>query len=260
MSSLHDNPTATGPYDDDDGAQEPSSARLPVTIGALVGICVLAAALIALFATKTTPHLQPGKPVPGEEKTFDMLNAVPQHGFALGNAHAPVTLVEYAGLRCLGCAEFANDTLPELVSRYVDSGELRLVFRPLDANGADSLRAAQAAAALAQQNLLWQFVGLVYHNQPTENSEEFVDETYVAALIEAIPGSHLADALATRDTTKVSAEIARFAAESRSRHLTAEPSFLLSRTGHPGHSFKPSSIVDSNTFADTIESLLPHHH
>lgn len=40
--------------------------------------------------------------------------------FALGRADAPVVMVEYADYTCPFCAKFANDTLPELVRRYVD--------------------------------------------------------------------------------------------------------------------------------------------
>jgi protein-disulfide isomerase len=246
---------ADGDDDEHDEAQEQSSARLHLTVLALAGIAVLAAALVAAFATKSTPQLTPGKAVPGETKTFALLTGVPQHGFALGDTHAPVTLIEYADLRCGACAEFSNDVLPDLVRGYVDSGELRIVFRPLDVNGQDSVAAARVAAALAQQNVLWQFAGLVYHNQ---QSGAFVTETYIAAVIETIAGADLAEALTAREKTKVAAEIARFAAQARRLHLRAEPSFLLSRTGSRGRAFKPSSIVDSGSFGEEIESLLPH--
>lgn len=52
----------------------------------------------------------------------------------LGNADAPVTIIEYASLTCPHCAAFATQTLPQVKTTYIDQGLARLVFRdfPLD--------------------------------------------------------------------------------------------------------------------------------
>jgi protein-disulfide isomerase len=47
----------------------------------------------------------------------------------LGSPDAKVTLIEYASMTCPHCATFHNDVLPVLKSRYVDSGQMRVVFR-----------------------------------------------------------------------------------------------------------------------------------
>ena len=62
----------------------------------------------------------------------------------LGNPDAPITIVEYASLTCPHCAHFANDVLPELKKKWIDSGKAKLVLRdyPLDE---PALRAAMIA-------------------------------------------------------------------------------------------------------------------
>jgi protein-disulfide isomerase len=62
----------------------------------------------------------------------------------LGNPDAPITIVEYASLTCPHCAHFANDVLPELKKKWIDSGKVKLVLRdyPLDE---PALRAAMIA-------------------------------------------------------------------------------------------------------------------
>lgn len=62
----------------------------------------------------------------------------------LGNPDAPITIVEYASLTCPHCAHFANDVLPELKKKWIDTGKAKLVFRdyPLDE---EALRAAMIA-------------------------------------------------------------------------------------------------------------------
>jgi protein-disulfide isomerase len=62
----------------------------------------------------------------------------------LGNPDAPITIIEYASLTCPHCAHFANDVLPELKKKWIDTGKVKLVLRdfPLDE---PALRAAMIA-------------------------------------------------------------------------------------------------------------------
>jgi protein-disulfide isomerase len=52
----------------------------------------------------------------------------------IGEADAPVTIVEYFSLGCPHCKRFHEDILPKLKADYIDTGKARLVFRdfPLD--------------------------------------------------------------------------------------------------------------------------------
>jgi protein-disulfide isomerase len=47
----------------------------------------------------------------------------------MGEADAPVTIVEYASMTCGHCANFHNNTLPAIKEKYIDTGKARLVFR-----------------------------------------------------------------------------------------------------------------------------------
>jgi protein-disulfide isomerase len=48
---------------------------------------------------------------------------------SLGPADAKVIVVEYASLSCGHCAQFHKTVLPELKTKYIDTGKIRLILR-----------------------------------------------------------------------------------------------------------------------------------
>jgi len=74
----------------------------------------------------------------------------------LGNAEAPVTIITYESFTCPHCAAFHVDTFDDLKERYIDTGQVKMIFRdfPLDAR---ALRASMLARCVAPQ----QFYGMV---------------------------------------------------------------------------------------------------
>lgn len=115
----------------------------------------------ALAATAETvdPAL---KAAPAPDATYDNIT-VAADDFVLGNADAPVTIVEYASLTCPHCARFHAEVLPKLKKTYIDTGKARLVYRdfPLD-------RFALAGSMLARcagRDRYFAFVDLLFRDQ-----------------------------------------------------------------------------------------------
>lgn len=95
---------------------------------------------IAMSASKDAPEDKPQVKTshadagPGYELVQKDLARMPVEGdYVLGNAKAPVTLLEYASLSCPHCAEFHKETLPAL-QPYIDAGQLRYILRPFPLN------------------------------------------------------------------------------------------------------------------------------
>ena len=63
-----------------------------------------------------------------------LMNPGPLPDRVLGSPRARVTIIEYASLTCVHCAQFAATTFPELKVRYIDSGKVRYIVReyPID--------------------------------------------------------------------------------------------------------------------------------
>ena len=152
--------------------------RLRTLLAVLGGAAVLVVVAIAVSSggSKNGAQSRPGAAqksagaIPGQKESAEMLAGIPQHGIYLGNANAPVRLVEFADLQCPFCREYTLQTLPQLVQDYVRSGKVRMEFRDLAFLGKDSVTAGRHAAAAGEQDKLWNFIDVFYFNQGEENS------------------------------------------------------------------------------------------
>jgi protein-disulfide isomerase len=72
-------------------------------------------------------------------------DALPE--MSMGDAKAPVTVIEYASMTCSHCAHFQENTFPEIKKRYIDTGKVRYIFRefPLDTLAAAAFMLARCA-------------------------------------------------------------------------------------------------------------------
>ena len=65
----------------------------------------------------------------------------------MGDAKAPVTIIEYMSMTCPHCARFNNETFPSIKTKYIDTGKVRWVLRefPLDPQAAAAIMLARCA-------------------------------------------------------------------------------------------------------------------
>ena len=68
----------------------------------------------------------------------------------IGEASAPVTIVEYASMTCPHCAHFQETTFPELKKTYIDTGKVKYMLRefPLDDLAAAAFMLARCSGEL----------------------------------------------------------------------------------------------------------------
>jgi protein-disulfide isomerase len=181
----------------------------------------------------------------------DPYAGIPQDGLSLGRKDAPLTLVEFADLQCPFCRDYAVQVLPQIVERYVRTGQLRLELRVLRFLGPDSVTAAAGAAAAAQHDRLWQYADLFYQRQGAENSgyvtQDFLHEVASDAGLKTQPFTR---AIAERRAERMARD-----AEAEAKLLGVEgtPSFFI---GPTGGALRPMQIsaLEFGQFATAIES------
>ena len=83
----------------------------------------------------------------------------------VGRADAPVTVVEYASFACSHCADWHLVVYPEFKRRFIDTGQVRLVFRNLPTAPADLAVAAAALAHCAAPERFYEVAGTLMRGQ-----------------------------------------------------------------------------------------------
>jgi len=81
----------------------------------------------------------------------------------LGNADAPITLVEYASATCPHCAAFHKDVLPTIKKEYIETGKVKYIHRELAGNNA--ALAAFMLARCAPNDGYYPFLDVIYAQQ-----------------------------------------------------------------------------------------------
>ncbi|MBT0778307.1 DsbA family protein [Paracoccus sp. pheM1] len=88
---------------------------------------LIAAATAALTLSALPAMAQEAKPAENAAEPAPEGKVLPD--IALGQADAPVTIIEYASFTCSHCAVFHDENLPRLKAEYIDTGKVRFIQR-----------------------------------------------------------------------------------------------------------------------------------
>lgn len=120
-----------------------------------------------------------------------LLAGIPQRGMVLGDAKAPVELVEFGDLQCPFCRAYSEEILPSIIEGPVRNGEVRIDFRNFTIIGEQSTPAGAAALAAGEQGRGWNYVELFYRNQGEEDSG-YADDAFLEAIAKGAGVGNLA--------------------------------------------------------------------
>ena len=166
---------------------------------------------------------------------------------AMGDADAPITVIEYASMTCPHCATFHLNTYPQLVENYVETGQVRFIMREvyfdryglwagMVARCGGEMRYFGIVEMLMEEQREW------VQGQPAEVAENLrrlgrraglSDE----ALETCLSDNDMAQAMVTVSTEQAEAD-----------EITGTPSFVIN-----GELY---SNMGYSAFADTLDGLL----
>ncbi len=88
----------------------------------------------------------------------------------LGNADAPITLVEFGDYQCHFCNVFFKSTEHDIVEKYVKTGKVKMIFKDYNIIGPDSINASHGSHCANDQGMFWEYHDILYSNWNGENN------------------------------------------------------------------------------------------
>jgi len=140
-------------------------------------IMLIAAALIVIIGV-VFAIMEANKPVKGE--SFDTA-AHP----TIGQAAAPIKMVEFGDFKCPSCKIFTTAVYPQLKKDFIDTGKVQLSFYNFPFIAPDSMSAAVAAQSVYHQNkdAFWTYYDSVFNKQPsTDEKAPYATTDYLVGL------------------------------------------------------------------------------
>ncbi|MEO5982268.1 MAG: thioredoxin domain-containing protein [Pedococcus sp.] len=228
-------------------------ARRSPVVPVVVAVVAVLLAIVAFVASRPQPQSSPAGAGPpssgaqaatetgsGQDPAAGLARRTPDDPMAVGKADAPVVMVAYSEFQCPFCGTFARDTEPGLVKKYVDTGVLRIEWRDFPYLGQESMTAALAGRAAAQQGDFWAFHDALYADQQPVNAgkltKEFLGDVAARA---GLDGAQLKKDMERPELTEA---VSRDAREGQSIGVTGTPAFIIN--GQPVIGAQPSEVFE----------------
>jgi predicted DsbA family dithiol-disulfide isomerase len=161
-------------------------------------------------------HLFPPSPkVPSEPVSLEGATL-------LGEATAPVVLIEFTDYLCPFCAKFEEDTLPELNRLYIETGRVQLALRhhPLEQLHPGSTKASEAALC-GQQQKFWEMHAALFRQKAG------LEESHLTALARDLDMDE--DKFSRCLSGERTEQVRRDISEADRLGLSGTPAFLVGR-------------------------------
>lgn len=193
---------------------------------------------------------------PSESTNLDMNRQVGTTDTSLGSpimgdSNAPITIIEFGDYQCPNCKKWFLDTKPDLVTNYIDTGKVKLVFLDIAFLGKDSVPASIATYCAEEQEKYWDYHGFLYSNQLSiddgwASSDSLKGYAYNLGLDMELFTSCL-------DSSKYQKRVQFNTEEAQNNGVTGTPTFFI--VGSDGRQEKISGPQPYSVFEKTIESV-----
>jgi protein-disulfide isomerase len=185
------------------------------------------------------PAPRPGPPTSDVPVTLTTVT-----GEALGNADAPLTIVEFTDLQCPYCRQFHATSFEPLKRDYIDTGKVRFVTRdfPLEQLHPLATAAARANRCAGEQQRFWEMRRALLGLTTPMAADTFHQLAGPLGLDVARFDACAADA------SKYTNELQRDRQEGLRIGVTATPSFVIGRT-LPGGGVEGTLTVGARPYA-----------
>ena len=232
--------------------QDAATSKRRRGIGLIAG-GVAVAAIVVVVLVVISQGGGGGSDIEAGDKVKKELEGIDMAGLVMGDKNAPVKVVEFADLQCPACKAFTDQTLSDVVKKYVKTGKIQMEIVYLTFIGPDSTTAAKAALAAGEQDRAWHFTELAYENQGAENSGYATDE-FLEDIAAEIPDLDVEKWKKDLKSAKHDEKLQDFEKRAQDEGASSTPSFLF--LGPNGQEEFTSGVIDIDQFSNFVDPML----
>lgn len=207
------------------------AAIVLVLVAVFAGVAAQESRLSDANSPMPTKAPAAGESAAAEE--FSLARRKAEDPLAMGDVDAPVVMVEYSDYRCPFCGVYARKTQPEIIKKYVETGKLRIEWRDLPVTGEESVPAAVAGRAAAEQGMFWEFNEAVYAAAP-EKGKADLNESELLALAKTAGIPDMTRFAADMKNPDLLAAVQADLSEGSALGVNSTPSFVIGKSLIPG--------------------------
>jgi protein-disulfide isomerase len=219
-----------------------------VLVGAAAAIVI-----VAILVSSSGPDPKAPR-APSVRDVTAILRGIPQDRLTLGDPKAPVLLVEFADLQCPFCRQFAAESWPDIVARYIRTGKVKMELRLTAILGEDSTRANRAVMAAGLQNRMWDASMRFYDVQGQENSG-YVTDRFLRGVLSGVHGLDAARAMKERSSQEVRDELGAVYSMQRLYAVGSTPTLMIG-TDDTDLTLVASGVIAPDKLAQAINATL----
>jgi protein-disulfide isomerase len=215
---------------------------------ATTGAIGAAAALIALGRVGSTKvSFSPPPSTPGSPTTTLPSSAPTILATSKGLPDAPITIVVFSDFQCSHCQQFALTTEKQLEAAYFATGKARLVYKHFIVFGEESMLAAMASEAAAEQDMFWPYYDRLIQMRASPSVEDIT-----IAKLEALAqdlGLNMPAFKDALESGKYREKVIQDTEDGKAMGVTGTPTFFVNGA-------KGTGEVPFEAFQQTIDQML----
>lgn len=151
----------------------------------------------------------------------------------LGNADAPVTIVEFSDYECPFCKRHYDQTHSQLLTNYINTGKVKLVFRDLPLSFHDPMATTEAIAANCAREqggdaAYWKMHDEMFAKTTSNGNGLTKDQLNQFATAQGLNAANFKTCV---DSDKYKDEVAKDLADANAAGATGTPSFVIGKSG-----------------------------
>lgn len=175
-------------------------------------------------------------------------DAVAIEEMSVGDADAPITVIEYASYTCPHCSNFHADVYPNIKENYIDTGKVRMIFRSVYFDRLGLW--ADLMARCGGPDRYVGVAGMIYEKQREwtagETALDIVDNLKAIGRLAGMNDADLDACMQDNDTAQ--ALVTNSTADMEEHGINATPMFVING--------ETVSNMGYSDFADTFEAIL----